>query len=119
MTNSKKRDRKDCPHCAESVHIEAIVCRFCDRGISESLFNYCPSCSEMIWRAAILCRYCRCAPLLEGFKNKEVTSNNAIDLAGKLTTRGSPFTQSPGKKKLMSLDDEAIDKIFKQNLGVE
>ena len=38
---------------------EAIVCRFCDRGICSSSFKNCPRCSEMIWTAATYCRYCK------------------------------------------------------------
>jgi hypothetical protein len=50
---------KTCPHCGESLKPEAILCRFCQRGISRVHFKPCTACGEMIRLEAILCRFCK------------------------------------------------------------
>ena len=77
-----------CPHCAENVAPGALLCRFCDRGISREHYKNCPFCAEMIWTEAVYCRYCR----------------SALD---QKTERLKQRRQS-----LFKLDEAAIDKIF-------
>src|SRR5437868_5180517 len=47
-----------CPNCAELVQPEAIICRFCNRGLSQEHFKKCRLCGEMIRPAAKKCRSC-------------------------------------------------------------
>jgi len=52
-------DLVKCPNCAESIKGDAIVCRFCQRGLSPKHFKKCPFCAEMVRHAAQKCRYCQ------------------------------------------------------------
>jgi hypothetical protein len=53
-----------CPNCAEPLRPGAIVCRFCDAGISRKHFRPCPLCAEMIRKDASFCKICRsCVPI--------------------------------------------------------
>src|SRR5271168_4320545 len=49
----------DCPNCAESIKADAILCRFCQSGLSTDHFSECPYCSEMVRKDVALCRYCK------------------------------------------------------------
>jgi hypothetical protein len=95
---------KTCPHCAELVVAEAILCRFCDRGISTDHFKNCLYCDEMIWSAAVFCRYC------------------------KSTLREKTDCFRPNRKQLsalvkagtgIQLDDDMIEKIFENMMKRE
>lgn len=90
---------KQCPHCAELVQPDAILCRFCDRGISKDSFKNCPHCTEMIWTEATFCRYCRSAVREEWVPSA--------------TDRNSLFAQIKAGTGI-HLDDEAIDKLFER-----
>ncbi len=92
---------KECPHCAEFVLADAILCRFCDRGISRESFKNCPHCDEMIWTKATYCRYCRS------------TLHQAIEWVPGVTDRKSLFDQIKAGTGI-HLDDEAIDKLFER-----
>lgn len=48
-----------CPNCAETIEADAILCRFCQRGISPLYFRACPGCAEMVRKDATRCRYCQ------------------------------------------------------------
>ncbi len=48
-----------CPNCAESIQANAVVCRFCQRGLSDVHFKKCPYCAEMVRRFAKRCRFCQ------------------------------------------------------------
>jgi hypothetical protein len=50
-----------CPTCSESVKPAAILCRFCQRGLSERHFKKCRNCGEMVRLAARKCRFCSAA----------------------------------------------------------
>ena len=47
-----------CPHCNELIRQAAILCRFCQRGLSAKHFKNCPRCHEMIRPFARKCRFC-------------------------------------------------------------
>lgn len=51
-------DRIECPNCAELISPNAIMCRFCQFGISTTHFRECLSCAEMIRIDASVCRFC-------------------------------------------------------------
>lgn len=48
-----------CPDCAETIESEAIMCRYCKRGISGKHYHQCPFCCEMVRKTAHRCRYCK------------------------------------------------------------
>ncbi|MBS2000625.1 MAG: hypothetical protein JST44_03905 [Cyanobacteria bacterium SZAS LIN-5] len=92
---------KQCPHCAELLMPEAIICRFCDRGVCASSFKNCPHCSEMIWTAAKYCRYC-----------KSTVENNPFAEWGQ-PNRKSIYDKVKAETGI-HLDDDAIDKLFQR-----
>lgn len=53
------RALRNCPNCYEQISISAIICRFCQSGLSDNYFRPCPMCAEMIRKSAKLCRFCR------------------------------------------------------------
>jgi RNA polymerase primary sigma factor len=48
-----------CPNCYEPIQRNAIVCRFCEKGLTNEYFYPCPFCAESIRREATFCRFCR------------------------------------------------------------
>ncbi len=52
-------DMVACPNCAEQILRNAIMCRFCHRGVSSRHFRKCLFCSEMVRQLARKCRYCQ------------------------------------------------------------
>ncbi len=48
-----------CPNCAEIIETDAILCRFCQHGLSSVYFRACPGCAEMVRKEATRCRYCQ------------------------------------------------------------
>jgi hypothetical protein len=51
-------NRIACPNCAEPISNKAIMCRFCQRGLSSQHFKKCRFCAEMVRRSAHKCRFC-------------------------------------------------------------
>lgn len=51
-------DMMNCPNCGELIKSKAIICRFCQRGLSREHFRECHSCSELVRNDATICRYC-------------------------------------------------------------
>jgi hypothetical protein len=58
MSEKASGERVACPNCAELIHSRAVVCRFCQRGLSDVHFKKCPYCAEMVRRFAKRCRFC-------------------------------------------------------------
>jgi len=52
-------DSNRCPNCAEIIETGAILCRFCQHGLSSVSFRACPGCAEMVRKEATRCRYCQ------------------------------------------------------------
>ncbi len=48
-----------CPFCAEKIRQDAIMCRFCHKGLSLRHYRHCPFCYEMVRINARKCRYCK------------------------------------------------------------
>ncbi|MBU6454353.1 MAG: zinc ribbon domain-containing protein [Cyanobacteria bacterium REEB67] len=51
-------ESRRCPNCAEVIQEQAILCRFCQSGLSSQHFYPCPSCAEMVRNEASICRSC-------------------------------------------------------------
>ncbi len=51
-------DEYRCPNCAEVIKKDAIMCRFCNRGLSLDYFYHCPACAEMVRNQATQCKTC-------------------------------------------------------------
>ena len=99
MVTRMSESLKECPHCAELVLSDAIICRFCDRGICRERFKNCPHCAEMIWTNATYCRYCK--------------SSLRHQVEWGSPDRKTIFEQIKANTGI-HLDDDAIDKIFKR-----
>jgi type IV pilus assembly protein PilB len=72
-------DTKACPNCGEAIKVDAILCRFCQRGLSSKCFRPCTHCAEMIRTQASLCRYCKGkVEPLERMPNQSMVLNNLV-----------------------------------------
>ncbi|MFA7338738.1 MAG: hypothetical protein WC028_18275 [Candidatus Obscuribacterales bacterium] len=54
----KEPDDYRCPNCAEVIQKDAIMCRFCNSGLSPDFFYPCPACAEMVRNQATRCKTC-------------------------------------------------------------
>lgn len=98
--DASQRDLVCCPNCDEQIKAKAIVCRFCQTGVSPEHFRSCPFCFEMVRRQAKLCRFCR----------------SELDEA---VNQDSPHGSKEGKPKpLFQISDQDLDLMFSENLGV-
>lgn len=103
-----QKDLTPCPNCGEEIKTRATVCRFCQYGLSDDILRPCPFCSERIRREAKLCRFCRS----EVVQQASWPADSATRVQSKQEAQRS-------KGQLFQLTDEAIDKIFTDNLGVK
>lgn len=72
MTEQTKR----CPECRRSVPVNAILCRYCEHGLSVAHFLRCTSCKRKVRRTARSCRFC-----LRGLSpNRERAFDRWLDL---------------------------------------
>lgn len=59
MDSPASRQTRKCPDCAEEIKANAIMCRFCHRGLSEEHFKKCIFCAEMVRAKAKKCPFCQ------------------------------------------------------------
>lgn len=78
--NPSESGLASCPNCAEAIRANAIICRFCQSGLSLAHFRKCPKCAEMVRRKASRCRFCQ---------------SNIADLQGGEPPQEAPVPRSP------------------------
>jgi type IV secretory pathway VirB4 component len=92
--------RIECPNCAELIQPKALVCRFCNCGLSSEQFIACPFCAESIRKSATRCRNCR-SPLpgiLIGSSISRQRTKVRPDQSGRVNLQEVTFIKSiPGK----------------------
>src|SRR5690606_7020651 len=53
---------RECPFCKESIKAAAVICHYCQSGITPAGPNHggiCPYCAESVKEDAIKCRHCK------------------------------------------------------------
>lgn len=53
---------RECPFCKESIKAVAVICHYCQSGISPADPGHggvCPYCAENIKEGALKCRHCK------------------------------------------------------------
>ncbi len=102
MLEPSSEDQIRCPNCAELIRRRAILCRFCEVGLSKEHFRACPHCAESIRKEATLCRFCF-APLSEPLFGIESTIDKRLaDNSTLRSSNSSQITLAESIRKKMS-----------------
>lgn len=79
-------DQVECPNCGELIKHGAILCRFCDSGLSDEHFRECLACGEMVRKQASICRFCKTTvgrkPSSGEAHASHTLSNHIVDTGG-------------------------------------
>ncbi len=66
---------RECPFCKESIKAVAVICHYCQSGITPATPDHggvCPFCAETIKDGALKCRHCKSllapVPVPAGFR---------------------------------------------------
>jgi elongation factor Ts len=96
---SDSGEKRRCPNCAEFIQVSAIICRFCQSGLSLEHFRTCPFCAEMINRESKLCFYCKSnVPALVQESPQEILAEgDQLKLETKASSKIAPLKDSEAK----------------------
>jgi ribosomal protein L32 len=109
---SEANNLHSCPTCGESIQKSAILCRFCNAGLSLAHFNACQFCGEMVRKEATFCRYCR-QDLANGVSSTQLLGQawGAFQPPKTGCLSDVPAPRSHGGH-LFNLSEDDIDRIF-------
>ncbi len=91
---SPEPDLVRCPNCAEWIKWNAILCRFCNSGLSPVYFYPCPFCAEMVRKEAEQCKYCRSNLIGEQSESGRTRLPVTEEIAGKWRLDEKPRFQA-------------------------